>query len=736
MDIKQIQIAYQAVLQLLLSGRLKQAFDKIGALNSQHQNWTLRERFDNLQQNYRYMLQYYVAGVEDPERITVYKKLISELFLLNEEVREQMFVQNSANFEYSQKRYFPHARKFRDSYKLLDAFREIHSQTAVLVQENEELHKEEITRLRSEYEKLLPETFRVFWLKTQFLQDDKTLFQQITDENYGGLAEKSLIVSALTLNLWRMFDEEKLLMLFDCCEAKNEQVKQRALVGLCFILAKYDRYLIYFPMVRNRLVLLADDEQTVQNFRNIMKQIIGTTETEKISRKLRDEIMPEIIKLTPKLKNKLEADNFIASDDDDWDEENPQWQEIIEESGVSDKLQELSELQMEGADVYMGTFAMLKNFPFFAEFSNWFLPFDPNHTAISILFDNSDKNILSAFVGSQVMCNSDLYSFCLSVSQMPEKERGMLKKTFKMESEQMEEIKKDEALLTPDTVSKNISKQYVQDLFRFFKLFPQRGDFSDVFHSSLHIHKTYLFNILSADFGFKSDIADYYFSKNLYAQSLELFDQLLGEDTPTAAMYQKIGYAYQKTSQLEKALETYLKADMIQPDDLWTVKKIALCYRLAGEYEKSLEFYQRADFLNLGKFSTQMQIANAYLQAGKYKDALKIYYKLDAENEDNTKIQRAIAWTSFVSGNLKEAEYYAQKILADKPTAHDFLNAGHIAWCEKDRKTALEHYRKSLELQKNNSELFLEALNEDVVHLKANGVDLDEVSLMVDAVLS
>jgi len=728
MDIKQIQNTYQIILRMLLSGSLKQAFDKIETLNNELQNWTLRDRFDNLQQNYRYMLQYYIDGIEDPERMRVHNKLVAKLFSLNEEVRENLYVQNSTNFEYTKKRHFSHTRKYSDSYKLLDTLQQFHANTSMLTQE-EQLHKAELIRLRTEYENLLPETFNIFWLKTQLQQDDKALFQQIMDENFSGLPEKSLLVSALTLNLWRMFDEEKLMLLFDCCESQNQHVKQRALVGLCFILAKYNQFLSYFPMVRNRLVLLADSERILENFRNILVQIIGTTETEKLSKKLQEEILPEIAKL----KNKIDVENFLNSDD--WEETNPQWQKMIEESSVSDKLKELSELQLEGADLYMATFSMLKNFPFFSEFSNWFLPFDSNHTTVHKLFENSDKGILSAFINSQVMCDSDLYSFCLSIIQMPETQREALKRSFKMESEQIDEMKKDEALIVSDITAKNVSKQYIQNLFRFFKLYPQRKDFADIFNTSLLIHKTYLFNILSAETGFKKDIAEYYFSKKLYSQALELFNELLEKTEPTAALYQKIGYSLQKTSLLNNALEAYLKADILQPDDIWTVKKIALCYRLTGNYEKSLEFYQHADFLNSGQFSTQMQIANSYLQASKYKEALKIYYKLDTENEGNIKVQRAIAWVSFVSGNLKEADYYVQKTIENTPISHDYLNAGHIAWCEKNRKTALSYYCKALKLLQNNWEAFLQTFNEDINHLKSNGIDADEIPLMLDEIL-
>ena len=32
-------------------------------------------------------------------------------------------------------------------------------------------------------------------------------------------------------------------------------------------------------------------------------------------------------------------------------EENPEWQEMLDKSGITDKLKELTDLQMEGADV-------------------------------------------------------------------------------------------------------------------------------------------------------------------------------------------------------------------------------------------------------------------------------------------------------------------------------------------------------------------------------------------------
>jgi tetratricopeptide (TPR) repeat protein len=729
MNATQIHTTYKSALHFLTLGQLKNAFDKTKALVLELQIGEYADKLEDLQQNYRYLLQYYINGVDDPQRKTVINKLIAKTFVLNSELREELLFRNSSNFEYTQKRYFPHINHHPSTAELFKALKYFYSQTT-LFSNMEDNHETELNRLRLNFESILPDLFGLFWLTTVYKAEEKSLFSRIMDNEYHGRIEKSLLVSALTLNLWRTFDESKLMILLDCCQSEDQGVKQRALVGLCFVLVKYNRFLLYFPAIRNRLVLLADNNHIVENFQNIFIQIIATAETEKISKKMQEEILPEMMKISPLLKDNMDADNLMNSDE--WGEENPAWQEILEESGVSDKLQELSQMQLEGADVYMSTFSMLKNFPFFSEFSNWFLPFDGQFTAVHQLFKADDKSLLTAFVSNNLMCDSDKYSFCLSILQMPESQRGMLKRSFKMEAEQLDEMTKDEAILTPDLAAKNISKQYIQDLFRFFKLHPQHTDFLDMFTFSLTMHRSYLFDILSSDSDFKTSIAEYYFLKNHYTQALELFQEILNHKPQSAPLFQKIGYSYQQTSHLFKALDAYLKADIIQPDDLWTIRKLALCYRLSGNYEKALEYYQQVDYLKPNQSSVLLQIGHCYMELKKFKEALSIYFKLDAEDIDNPKVWRAIVWCAFVSSNIQQADYYMQKLLKQEPTAYDFLNAGHIAWCQRRMKDAVELYRQCLSLQENNWDLFYESFNIDKPYLVANGIDNDEMPLLLD----
>ena len=731
MNSSQIHSTYKMALNYLAMANIKNAFDKIKLLVDELQMGEYVDNFDELYKNYKYLLQYYVSGVEDPQRKTVYNKLIAKIFILNSDLREELLLRNSSNIEYTRKRYFPYAKHYTSPKELLISLKYYHTQTVIL-QNLENTHKVELDRLRSNYETALNELFNIFWLTSSIKTEEKNLFLHIINSDYPGWLEKNLLISALSLNLWRMFDESKLLLLLDCCLLDNQENKQRALVGLCFILAKYNRFIPFFPNIRNRLVLLTDDNHTVENFSNIIIQIISTVETDKISKKLKEEILPEVMKISPLLKNKMDAENLLKSDE--WDEGNPEWQEMLDKSGVSDKLQELSQLQLEGADVYMSTFSMLKSFPFFNELSNWFLPFDTKNSAIKLLFEQEEKSILSAFVGNYTMCNSDKYSFCLSIIQMPESQRNMLKQSFKMESEQIEEIAKDEAILAPDILSKNISKQYIQDLFRFFKLHPQHNDFSDMFGSSLFMHQSFLFDILASNSNIKTTVSEYYFSKNHYAQAIDLFAELLVDQAPTASLYQKLGYSYQQTSQIAKALDAYLKADLLQPDDLWTIRKTALCYRLSGNYQKALECYMRLDYLRPNQANIMLQIGKCYVELSKFKEALNVYFKLDAEADGNVKVWKAITWCSFVSGNLIQAEYYVKKTIEVDESAQNYLNAGHIAWCNKKFEEAISYYLKSLDMYQDNWDVFFEAIQTDKSFLFANGVDKGEFMLLIDEI--
>lgn len=729
MTSNQIESTYRTIQQSLSNGRLKSAIDRTRSLSEELQWGELSDQLNDIELNYKYMLQYFFDGADDPQRKSVLFRLIARLFSLSARITEELLMRNATSYEYQQKRIFQHKLHFRNYNDLYDSIEYFHNNRDLELNDGVEAkHRQKYQR--ANYEKLFPDLFLIFWLTTIYQENEITLLNNILKDSHPGRMEKSIIISALTLNLWRMFDEEKLNILIDCIENGETEIRQRAMVGLCFVLTRYNQRLQFFPKIRNRLVLLTDDTNIAEQIKNIILIIIGTTETDQITRKMREEILPEMMKISPLLKDKMEEDNMNKPDD--WEEENPAWRELLEESGIADKMQELTELQMEGADVYMSTFSILKNFPFFSEITNWFLPFDPMHSSVYDIFENTEKSILTAFMMNNAMCNSDKYSFCLSVMQMPLAQRDMLTRSFKTEADQMNEISKDEMMLNPTLASKNIAKQYIQDLFRFFRLFTFHKDFKSIFDYSLQIHRTSLYDILSSAHNFNLEIAEFYFAKNHYNEAIELYEHLASVSDVNASIYQKLGFAYQNNSNFESALEAYTKADMILPDDLWTLRKMALCNKFTGNYRKALETYQHIDFLKPGQAKNLMQIANCHLLLDEPGQALKIYFELDQKEVNNANLWRAIAWTSFVSCKLDQSEYYSEQVLEMNPGSNDWMNAGHIAWASGRKKLALERYRKAYELLQFNQDVFWDQLQNDKKHLLQNGIDPNELSFMAD----
>lgn len=97
---------------------------------------------------------------------------------------------------------------------------------------------------------------------------------------------------------------------------------------------------------------------------------------------------------------------------------------------------------MEGADTYMGTFAQLKSYPFFHQAAHWFYPFNRQTPAIADLFatdEIKEKSFLNIMLQSPTFCNSDKYSFCLTLNSLPHSQRNMLTEDLGEHNEMMQE---------------------------------------------------------------------------------------------------------------------------------------------------------------------------------------------------------------------------------------------------------------------------------------------------------
>ena len=145
-------------------------------------------------------------------------------------------------------------------------------------------------------------------------------------------------------------------------EAGQEQVMGEP-SGLILNLHYYNGRILLYPEVTERINTLSQDSKFREHCRYTVLQIIRSRETENLSRKLQDEILPQVERLKPMIEEKLDLDNILPKDKNE--EKNPDWAEMFSDSEeIFKTMEELTKLQMEGADVYMSAFANMKHFDF------------------------------------------------------------------------------------------------------------------------------------------------------------------------------------------------------------------------------------------------------------------------------------------------------------------------------------------------------------------------------------
>jgi tetratricopeptide (TPR) repeat protein len=586
-----------------------------------------------------------------------------------------------------------------------------------------------------DYSQHLHRIFRMIWLTDKFREAEIGMAARICRSQVIPWHDKSLIVSSLTLSLIRHFDVQKVNLLFDFYEQGEQQVWQRALIGLFLALYFHDQRLAYYPEILDRLEAAQEVRKLEKHIEAIVIQFLKARETEKVTQKIREEIMPEMMKIKSTLEEKLDLEEILSSKT--IDEENPEWETVFEDTpDLYGKIEEFSMLQMEGADVFLSAFAMLKRFPFFNEISNWFLPFHRDNEEVLEGFAGEDKEFdVGSFVEglerSGFLCNSDKYSFCLNVRHMPEQQKTMMMQLFNMELKAMNEMQDSDDLVDDTRRDKSIYTQYLQDLYRFFKLYPFRHEFDDIFETEFDFEDSNLFTVLIKDRGILRNIGEFYFEKNYWERAIEVFTQL-GITEKNAELFEKTGFSYQKLGAFDKALEYYHKAELFDKEKPWTLKKIAYCARKSGDYEEALKYYRAAEKLEADNLFIQTFLGHTMMDMEDYEGALKYYFKVEYNAPENHKIHRPIAWCSFLLGKFDQAEKYFTKVIDKEGNRNDFMNMGHVAWCKGNRGEAIYNYRRSLEKSDFDFDWFGRVLEEDAVHLLKHGIKSFDLPLMVD----
>ncbi len=691
MDERAIIKQYRQILDALSQKHLADAFAGLFELADVVCDWSLRDRCEQQREVYRQWLRYAVLGIDDPQQEAVYANVVEQIYSLADALKATLLQRFSTRLPYEMMRTTP-------PVSVADLCGEC------LSVQGEAL--EQIER----------RLFDAVWLSQRWNDGERTTLTDWLENPLASERAKCLVISAATLSLLRFYDSDKMALLLDSCRSLQTAVEQRAIVGAVLALAFHAHRIAVDHAVSAQLATLADDAA----FRNALKsaylQLVRTSETEAVTNRIRNEIMPAVVRITPKISDKI--DEILARDDDD--DQNPDWQDVFDDMGLTDKMQEFSELQLDGADVYAATFAKLKSYPFFGTVANWLLPFDASHSSVTALLDGG-RNLFAIIMKMPYLCNSDKYSFCLSMAQVAENHRKVMLNGIDAESEQAQEILNDERFTNPEITSQNIANQYIQDLYRLYTQHPRRTDFDNPLAAVWAFYKTDIFAQLFPENATRTQIAEYYLSKGLFADGAVQFEALLTDNPHDGRLLQKLGYCYQKMTDYAKAADAYSRSDLYLPNTFWTLRRLAFCRRRLGDAEKALEAYVACEKLQPDNFKILLQEGHCLVELKRYKEAIEIYFRADNLQPDDVTCRRAVAWCYLLDSQFDKSLNQYKKLTAVVSHRADWLNMAHAYLLLGQRERALACYRHSLTLYESSAAFFA-ALTADASTLTVLGL--------------
>jgi tetratricopeptide (TPR) repeat protein len=720
----------ESILDAVISKRLKDSFDLLNGLNVGFTVADIKEKYDSIYSTYQNMLKYSFDSVPDPQRDAIYIKLQQSILELADELKDKITRQN---FIKEYQNYLPFFIDL-NSFSLPDISQIINKLTT-LSEKGSPTTSEE-TNVESS--NLLHKIFYSLLLINIYKEPENELLMQVINNKEINWRIKSALVSAVTLSLMRHFDRNKFYILFDFSQIEEPETRQRALIGLFLGLLVYQKRLVLYKDIISRLSSIPDNSIFQKRFLAVLIQFIKSLDTEKITRKIQDEIVPEVLKIRSDIEERLNLNELLSKEN--FEEKNPEWEDFFKESpDVYQKLEQFSKMQVDGSDVFMGAFAMLKNFDFFKEMANWFLPFDAKNDDIGVSFaqleEGFDKSaFLEALEQSNVLCNSDKYSFCFNIQHMPVQQRKMMIDLFNMELNAANEMLEDEQKLDPESKNKIINAQYFQDLYRFYKLNIHSKEFVDVFSFPFDVIDSEILRIVFENKKIFTNLAEFYFAIDQYAEALKLFGWLNSYEK-SFELLEKMGFCYQKLGEYGKAIELYKQAELFDRNRLWLHKKLGYCYRKIGEFHKAIEQYDFVLKDEPNDLNNLAYIGQLYMDSEDFEQALKYYYQIEYEAPENSKAFRPIGWCSFILGKYDNALKYYQKVINNNPTAGDFLNIGHCYWIAGKMTNAVDAYRTAVDKSKYNEKWFRETFDHDRKFLTQKSIDDFEITLMIDYVL-
>jgi tetratricopeptide (TPR) repeat protein len=713
------------ITMLLREKNLKEAFSILKDISLSCNDWQTIDEINRQEAIYRSMLHYMTEGGSDPFRKTTIAGIINSLSIIADKLYRMSLVSESPEKYYSILR----GVRMRPTTlaKLLQECKDAEYKMHLVNEAS--VDNPELSRARDLSREAL---FNWIWVNINLTSNERELLQETCRQSDEYRKMRLHILSAIFLSLTFFYDREKIIYLLDECNDEDVSFAARATIAFFFVAAKYADNIAEDTEIISRLALLQADDNFRKRIKDIHLGVIRTKDTARITDKVQKDIIPQLNEIKSEFINRFKDSGALI--DLSNPEANPEWEEMLEKKGITDKLQELTEMQLEGDDVMMIAFANLKYFPFFRNVGNWFLPFDITHSSLASFNEMKINPIAQILESEGFLCDSDKYSLAFSMGSMPAQNRDMMSNQFQT---QFEQLKEENQTSIKELYKKDSTKEilsFLRNLYRFYSLNPYKNEFYNPFTASCNYYSIPTIGKIIMDDEHLKLVGEFYFKRGYYADAINTFDKVIENNPLQSDIPQKMGFCYQSLGDMNNALKYYKRAEIIEPDNRWLLKKIASALRVIGEPQEALKYYKEIVAAEPENISALINYGHTLLDNSNISEALQNYYKADYL-KPGLRTWRPIAWCEFLLGNYDKSAGYYDKIMSDIPSAQDWLNRGHLAFVQHDINAAVAFYEKSINRESENGfSIFASLLRRDKDILNRMGVDDDDISLLLDKI--
>lgn len=686
---------YKRTINKLDERHLGEALELLQELANVLGDWKLLDEVADVNSAYGLLLYYMEQGNNDPAREQQHTNFIAACYNIAEKAAqtERALVTGTS----------ARMRSISEILKDMENL-ELKNITSEPCEEDANKHVELYTELfNASYDSFL-------WNDEAAAQAQEVIDSALIAEN-----DKILMTSGLFINCLQAFDARKIIFFADnYSTATSSMLRIRMLVAVAFTLYTYRKRLFAYPAITSKLKDLCNNPRFTTDMQNLQKLIIESLSTHEVDRKMREEIIPAMLK-----SHNFNPEKFGIDSLEEISESNPEWKNFEQQVG------KLAELEAAGADIYYSTFSTLKRYPFFNNAANWLYPFEENHPGIPKQIRKTGlKGIANALLKSDVLCDSDKYSFCMLTTQMTDVQVNMI-------ISQLPEMGGYDTAIAQ--TSESTCRNYLRNLFRFFYLYSGKSKPANPFETDMSLLDC---NELAEAFKDKTEInkiSAYAIKKGKYDMAISFL--LLSETKGFAdsEVYQELGFCYQKKKSYFDAIAAYEKANALSGDSKWTLQHLAQTNRIVGNYKDALNYYRLLETAKGEDAKIAFRCGECLVHLESYDDAMHEFFKAEYLNPDMTAATRAIAWCSILTDDIKQARKYYDKLLLKEEQGEDLLNAGHAAWIDGDTKAAVELYSRAYAELKR--EEFLKRMQSDKEILKTHGISNYDITFMSDIVI-